>query len=123
MTNSEPLLLTIDHAAKRLSISSRTMWRLVEAGELVPVRIGRSVRLRSSDLQDYVDRRMSQSNIGPGVAVHGESTCHDARPRTGQERGSTNGRARRTGGRSTPTDKGARLAEVLGFPSPTTPKD
>ena len=118
---TEPLLLTIAQAADCLSVSSRTVRRLIAAGELAPVKIGRALRLRVTDLQSYVDRPMTQSNIGPGVAVHGESTCHDARPKRARERASTSGSARRIGGLSTPLDSGARLAEVLGFGKRTTP--
>ncbi len=120
--NVTPLLLTLEGAAAALSVSPRTVRRLVDAGELAPIRIGRSLRLSAADLHVYIDRRMTQGNNAPGVAVHGESTCHDVRPRPDRKRASTNDRGRRIGGPSTPTDAGARLAVVLGLPSRTTPK-
>lgn len=120
--NMTPLLLTLGGAAAALSVSPRTVRRLLEAGELTPIRIGRSLRVSTADLQVYIDRRMTQGNNAPGVAVHGESTCHDVRPRPDRDRASTNDRVRRIGGPSTPTDAGARLAVVLGLPSRTTPK-
>ena len=118
-----PLLLTLERAAETLAISARTVRRLIDAGELAPVRIGRSVRLSAADLTAYIDRQMTGSNIVPGVVVPGDSTCHDARPRPDRKKASTNGHARRIGGPSTPAGAGVRLAAVLGFPSPTIPKD
>ena len=116
------LLLTLEEAGARLSVSARTVRRLIDAGDLAPVRIGRAVRLSTADLSAYIARQMSGSNIASGVAVPETDTCH-AKPKPDQKRGSTNGRVRRIGGSSTPTDTGARLAAVLGFPSPKIPRD
>ena len=117
-----PLLLTLERAAETLAISARSVRRLIDAGELAPIRIGRSVRLSAADLTAYVDRQVSGSTIALGVVVPGDSTCHDVRPRPDRKKGSTNGHARRIGGPSTPAGSGVRLAAVLGFPSPTIPK-
>lgn len=119
---TEPLLLTLDHAADALSISARTVRRLIDRGELTPIRIGRAVRLSTEDLRAYIDRQITQGHNPLGVAVPGDTTCHKNR---GADRkpGSTRGHARRTGGPSTQTDAGARLAEVLKFDAATTRKD
>lgn len=54
--NPERLLLCADGVAKVLSLSKRTIWRMVSAGELpAPVRIGRASRWRRSDLERFVD--------------------------------------------------------------------
>lgn len=51
-----PLLLDANEAARLLSISSRTLWKLASAGRVPePVRLGRSVRWRPSELQAWVD--------------------------------------------------------------------
>lgn len=42
MTDSDRLLVTLQQAAARLSISSRTVRRLIAAGELASGRIGRA---------------------------------------------------------------------------------
>jgi excisionase family DNA binding protein len=54
---SERDLLTIREVAWRLSISSRSVWRLVATRELPPpVRLGRRVvRWRLADIRAYLD--------------------------------------------------------------------
>jgi len=49
-------LLTLPSAAQRLSISKRTLERLIASGAFPPpVKIGRSSRLLRSDLARYLD--------------------------------------------------------------------
>ena len=49
-------LLTYDHAGKVLSVSGRTVWTLVDRGELPAVRFGHSVRIDPADLRAFIDR-------------------------------------------------------------------
>lgn len=51
---SERLLVTKSEAAERLSVSIRTVERLVSSGRLPQVHVERSVRFRLSDLESYV---------------------------------------------------------------------
>ncbi len=48
-------LLTIEEAAKLLSVSSWTVRRAIWAGEVQHVRLGRAVRLRREDLEAWVN--------------------------------------------------------------------
>ncbi len=50
-------LLTLEEAASVLSLSPRTLSRLLRRGEIPTVRIGRLVRVRTSDLHSWVDRQ------------------------------------------------------------------
>lgn len=50
-------LLTIGDAAALLRVSTRTVRRLVAAGELDAARVGRQVRLGQADLAAYLRRR------------------------------------------------------------------
>jgi excisionase family DNA binding protein len=50
-------LLTLDEAAGLLSVSPRTVSRLLRNGEIPTVRIGRLVRVRTSDVQEWVQRQ------------------------------------------------------------------
>jgi excisionase family DNA binding protein len=52
-------LLTKKQAAAELGGSVRTLERIVAAGDLVVVRVGRSVRIRRADLRAYVASRRS----------------------------------------------------------------
>ena len=54
LADQEPLLLRIDDAAQRLSISRATMYRLIQRGELPIVRIGSAVRVRAVELDLWV---------------------------------------------------------------------
>ncbi len=54
---SPPLLLTARQAAQVLAISPRKVWSLTASGEVPHVRIGRSVRYSTADLQRWIDER------------------------------------------------------------------
>ncbi len=49
-------LLNTAGAAARLGVSARTVRRLVAAGQLHPVRIGRATRYRPADLDEFTNR-------------------------------------------------------------------
>lgn len=48
-------LLKIREAAERLSLSVRTVWRLIESGKLRAKKIGNSTRIKADDLTDFID--------------------------------------------------------------------
>ena len=48
------LLLTFDEAAEMLGIGRTSLYRLVWAGRLTPVRLGRSVRFSCAQLEVFV---------------------------------------------------------------------
>ena len=50
------LLLSVEEAARCLSISRSKTWELIAAGELEAVHIGRSTRVAVSALHDLLDR-------------------------------------------------------------------
>ena len=57
MTSSKPVrLLTPDEAAQFLSVSQRTVKRLVAEGSLRAYKIRRSMRFRLEDLEAYVEQ-------------------------------------------------------------------
>jgi excisionase family DNA binding protein len=60
----EPLLLTAPEAARALAVSPRTLWARTRSGEIVSVRIGRSVRYAREDLAAYVERLRAQARRG-----------------------------------------------------------
>lgn len=49
-------LLRLDEVAARLSISKSMAWKLVAYGQLRSVRIGRAVRVRPADIEEYLAR-------------------------------------------------------------------
>jgi excisionase family DNA binding protein len=53
-------LMGVREVAARLAVSTRTAWKLAYAGKLpAPVRLGRCVRWRASDLQGFIESRCS----------------------------------------------------------------
>ena len=51
---SQDQLLTLQQVADRLQVSMSTVRRLVAAGRLKTVRIGRNLRVRPDDLAAYI---------------------------------------------------------------------
>lgn len=52
-----PLMMTADEIATCLGISSRTVWRLKAKGDLPkPVKLGRAVRWRKSDILQWIEQ-------------------------------------------------------------------
>lgn len=52
---SQDQLLTLQQVADRLQVSMSTVRRLVSAGKLKTVRIGRNLRVRPEDLAGYIE--------------------------------------------------------------------
>jgi len=54
-------LLTAGEAAKLLMITPRTVYRMMENGEIATVRFGGSVRIRRQDLEDFIEKHLDES--------------------------------------------------------------
>jgi excisionase family DNA binding protein len=52
-----PQLLTVEDAAIRLSVSTKSIRRWIETGQLPAVRLGRAVRVEESAVADFIDGR------------------------------------------------------------------
>jgi len=54
-------LLTVNDVAKRMKLSTRSIWRLVDAGSIVsPIKIGGSIRWRSTDFNYWLASQPSE---------------------------------------------------------------
>jgi len=53
--------LTVSEVAVSLRVSNMTVYRLVSAGELPAVRVGRCVRLQADDVEAYLSGRLIQA--------------------------------------------------------------
>ena len=58
-TELEPLL-TIRAVCEMLGVSKPTLYRLINAGHLVPIRIGLSPRFEPNELRRYIDQRRGE---------------------------------------------------------------
>ncbi len=63
---SPPAWYSTDEAAEDLGISQRTVYNLINTGQLTGRRIGRVIRIRREDLDDYLQRAV----IDPGDLDH-----------------------------------------------------
>ena len=59
MTVKPTPLLSVDNVAEIIQSSTKTVRRLIEAGELPHVRIGRLVRIRPEDLDRFIKGHLS----------------------------------------------------------------
>jgi excisionase family DNA binding protein len=57
----QPIVLSIRQAGAYLSVSSDTVRRLIRGGTLPHARVGNSIRIRWSDLEDYLQGQISQN--------------------------------------------------------------
>lgn len=48
---------TVTEVARQLRVSNMTVYRLINAGQLGAVRVGRSYRLREDDVRKYLEQR------------------------------------------------------------------
>jgi excisionase family DNA binding protein len=51
----EHRLLTVREVAEAMRVSTMTVYRLIKAGELRAIRVGKHFRIRESDLSGYLD--------------------------------------------------------------------
>jgi excisionase family DNA binding protein len=58
--------LSTQEAARRLGITTRTLYRFVDQGELPAYRMGRVIRLQSVDIDEFI----TKSRIEPGTLEH-----------------------------------------------------
>ncbi len=59
----EPRLFTIPEAASELKVSRSAIYRLITAGQLKAVHIGRSVRIRREELERFLESASDQSTM------------------------------------------------------------
>ncbi len=55
-------LLSITQVAQMLGVSERTIYRLMEQGELHPFKMGKSWRFDESDIDGYINRLREASS-------------------------------------------------------------
>jgi excisionase family DNA binding protein len=55
------LLVTVDEAARRLSIGRSHIYEQIQRGTLRSIRIGRSRRILTRDLEEFIESRLGDS--------------------------------------------------------------
>lgn len=65
---NHPLLLKVPDAAAMLGVGRSTLYELIQTGDLVAVRIGRSVRIPARAIREYAER-LEAEQVGNGGAA------------------------------------------------------
>jgi excisionase family DNA binding protein len=58
---SRSRFVTVAEVASQLRVSNMTVYRLVQAGQLAAVRVGRSYRIREEDVDKYLASQYTQA--------------------------------------------------------------
>jgi len=66
MAREEIVWLSTREAARRLGITTRTLYRLVDNGQLPAYKVGRVIRLQEGEVDAFID----QARIEPGQLEH-----------------------------------------------------
>ncbi|MEX0705095.1 MAG: helix-turn-helix domain-containing protein [Nitriliruptoraceae bacterium] len=66
MTQEEIRWLSTREAARRLGLTTRTLYRLIDDGKLPAYKFGRVIRLQESEVATFID----QARIEPGDLAH-----------------------------------------------------
>ncbi len=61
MTADPANLLAVQQVSKALNVSTRTVQRLIDQGEIAVIRIGRTVRIHPNDLASFIKLHRSGS--------------------------------------------------------------
>ena len=66
MASVEIQWMSTGEAARRLGVTVRTLYRLIDEGELPAYKFGRVIRLQEGEVDDFI----AQSRIEPGKLQH-----------------------------------------------------
>jgi excisionase family DNA binding protein len=67
--NEQPALLTVREVADAMRVSTMTVYRLIRAGSLPAIRVGKHFRIRARDLDHYLEAQsISVTTLGGGDA-------------------------------------------------------
>lgn len=97
-----PLLLTIDEAARLLSVSKRTAETLIARGNLASVRVGRCRRVARVAVESFVAELVEDQAIGE-VETVGINVVHLGRGKKKTAAGSATATVRESGRDTAPT--------------------
>ncbi len=66
MADPADLWLSSKDAANQMGITPRTLYRFIDEGRLPAYRLGRVIRLKTSDVDSFIDA----SRVQPGTLTH-----------------------------------------------------
>jgi excisionase family DNA binding protein len=78
---NDEIFLTTEEVLEYLQVNLRTVYRLIKAGKIPAVRVGRQWRFRKRDIDAWLDSQRSASSIGVGDAPPSQGASRSNRPR------------------------------------------
>ncbi|MEX1177435.1 MAG: helix-turn-helix domain-containing protein [Nitriliruptor sp.] len=66
MGHEEITWLSTKEAARRLGIANRTLYRLIDEGQVTAYKFGRVIRIQESDVEGFIEA----ARIAPGSLEH-----------------------------------------------------
>ena len=66
MTNGEIVWFSTQDAAKRLGVTTRTLYRFIDEGSVAAYKMGRVIRIKKTDLDAFID----STRVEPGSMKH-----------------------------------------------------
>ncbi len=63
---NEILWMSTQEAARRLGITARTLYRFIDEGSLAAYKMGRVLRLKRADVDEFIER----ARVQPGTLEH-----------------------------------------------------
>jgi excisionase family DNA binding protein len=70
----EETFLTTEEVLEYLQVNLRTIYRLIKAGKIPAVRVGRQWRFRKRDIDVWLDGQRIRSAVAPSSDMHGKQT-------------------------------------------------
>ena len=102
--------LTTEEVLDYLQVNLRTVYRLIKAGKIPAVRVGRQWRFRKRDIDAWLE------NQRPRAHAHRAASARGRRPRAGR---AARPRGRRRGHDTGPAAKTLALADTMSTSRPT----
>lgn len=60
-SNARARLLTVAEVADLMRVSTMTVYRLIKAGDLPAIRVGKSYRIKENDVDDFLAARYTEA--------------------------------------------------------------
>jgi excisionase family DNA binding protein len=78
---NDEIFLTTEEVLEYLQVNLRTVYRLIKAGKIPAVRVGRQWRFRKRDIDAWLDTQRPRGDRGPATAVADKPAARDGRSR------------------------------------------
>ena len=78
---NDEIFLTTEEVLEYLQVNLRTVYRLIKAGKIPAVRVGRQWRFRKRDIDAWLDTQRPRGDRGPAVGVADKPAARDGRSR------------------------------------------